>query len=162
MFKLLILDIPFDNVGGHFVSNRSDKISVTPQFSTPELASQPCKLFKDLASRQILQYSHCLRNGISRWKRKKYVNMIRHDCHLFNVEIVCFCNFLKNLFQTLLKSARQNLLAIFRHPDYVIFRIVYCMAAPPDGHAYRIPQPRFAGQPFPPHAKAWGIQGHLS
>src|SRR3989338_7468951 len=133
--SMLILYISSYYICGYFVSNRSDKVSIVPKFSTPKIFLQPRVLFKNFAGAYSFQYIHNLCRGIPWWSSQKHMNMVWHNFHRIYFKFILLSYFPKKLFNSFLHPLFQNTLAILWNPDNVIFDVIYRMFRSFNSHA---------------------------
>jgi len=120
---------------GYFVSNCSDKVSIIPKFSTPEIFLQPIVFFKNLAGAYPLQHIHNLGRRILWWNRQKHMNMFWHNFHRIYFKFILLGYFFKKFFNSFLHLLFQNTLAILWNPDKMIFDVIYRMSRSSYSHA---------------------------
>jgi hypothetical protein len=123
----VILNIFSDYFGRYLVTYGPSKISVFPKFTTPKMLLHLWVLMKNYARTHTLHYPHYLGNTISRWKRQKYVHMIRDNFHCVNLKPMIQSHFLKYPLHTLLYLSTKYPLPILRSPYQMIFRVIYGM-----------------------------------
>ena len=80
----VVLDILFDLIGGHPVTDGPKEISVFPELTSSQFLLDPGKLFKDLACTDALQHTRYVRNGVS-WREAEKEDL----CTVFSPEITC-------------------------------------------------------------------------
>ena len=163
----LILDISANHICSHFVPYTPDKVTVTPQLTSPEIPSQSPKPFEHLSGRYTLQYLHHLRRREFRRHLKKYVHMVLHYLHGVYPEPIFLCYPLKHFFCVLSNLTCQDVLSILRYPDQMVLDIKYSVLCPSYTHAAVIQEkalatqaslPRLTASRFPPASKLAGIQ----
>jgi len=130
----MILDVPLDQIRRDSVPNRSHKIPVLPEFSSPQLLLDLRKFLKYLARGNTFQHAHHLCNRIPRWKTQEYMHMIRCHSHLLNLKSIIFGNLRKYLPRLISDIFPFNPFAILRCPYQVIFCIVHGMSSSSDTH----------------------------
>jgi len=163
----LIFNITSNHICSHLVPYTSDKVSVTPQLTSPKLPSQSSKLLEHFSCRYTFQYLHHFRRRVFRWHLQKYVHMVFHYLHGIHPESIFLCYSLKHFFCVLSNLPFQNVFSILRYPDQVVLYVkngVLCSSNP---HASFIqekarfkqtPLPRLKASHFPPASKLAGIQ----
>jgi len=163
----LIFDISPNHVCSYFVPYTSDKVTITPQLTSPKILSQSPELPKHLSGRYTLQYLHHFRWRVFRWHLKKYVHMIFHYLHSVYPEPIFLCYSLKHFFCVLSNLTYQDVLSILRYPDQMVLDIKYSVLCPSYTHAAVIQKkalvtqvslPRLPASRFPPASKLAGIQ----
>ena len=164
----LILDIPTYYVRGYCISHTPDKISITPEFSRPQLFSQPRKLFEYFSGRYAFHYLDHSGRRIPRRSLHKYVNMISNHFHRIYCKSILLSYPSKYLFDIVTNFSTQHGLSIFRYPYQMIFQFIYRMLRPSYYHNTVIsssPSSRqmlisrcFAAIHFHPPSKLAGIQ----
>lgn len=143
----------------YLVSDGSDKISVFPKFSTPQLSLYLRIPQKYLSCTHALQNPHYFSNRISGRNARKYVHMILGYLNLLYLT-VSRCQYLfKQLLYRISYLFFQYPLAILRCPYKMVSRIIYRMAHSFEGHAVYYTQFLKKGNPFLPVLPHGGIQG---
>ena len=123
----VILNILSDYFGRYLISYGPGKISVFPKLTTPKMFLHLRMLMKNHTRTDTLQYPHYFGNTVSRWKRQKYVYMIRCNFHSINLKPMIQRYFLKYTLHTLLDVPTKYPLPILRSPYQMIFRVIYGM-----------------------------------
>ena len=123
----MILNIFSDYFRRYLIAYGPGKIPVFPKFTTPKMLLHLWVLLKNYARTYTLQYSHYLRNTISRWKRQKYVHMILSNFHRIYLKPMIQGHFLKYTLHPLLYVPSKYPLPILRSPYQMIFRVIYGM-----------------------------------
>ena len=129
---MLKLDVPPNHCRRHLIPNRSYKVTVTPQLSSPQLRPQPWIATKHFTSRYALQYLYYSTRTVLRWCHQKQVDMIRHHLKRINLHLVTLCNALKDLLQPFSNTTLQDQLAVLRNPNKVILEVVHRVPSSPN------------------------------
>ena len=167
MFLRLIFNISLDHFCGHLVPYTPDKVSVTPQFTSPKLLSQLRVFLKHFSCRYTLQYLYHLRRRVSWWYLQEYVHMVFLYCHRVYPKPVFFSNTCEYLFGILSYLPSHYLLPVLWRPYQMILKLVYSVLRPPYTHVTFISpaiirwqtfSPRLTASRFPPASKLAGIQ----
>jgi hypothetical protein len=132
---MMVLNIPFDQIGSHPVSNRPRKISILPKFSSPQLLLNLWKLIKNLTRRYTLQYSNHMSYRIPWCKTQKYMNTIWSYPQFLNLKPMMSCNVRKNLSNSFPNIFSLNPFTVFWRPYQMVLRVVNRMCTPSDCHA---------------------------
>ena len=149
------------------VTYTPNKISITPQFTRPELLPQSWKLLEHLPRRYALHNLHNFSRRIARRCFQKYVHMIFHHFHSVHPHPILLRYPLKHFLGVLSNLAYQYMLPILRYPYQMVLNIKYGMFCPSYTHAAVIQEnalfrqaflPRLAASRFPPASKLTGIQ----
>jgi len=145
----------------------SYKISVTPQFTCPQLLPELWKLPKYLLCRSTLHNLHNLSRRIPRRRLQEYMHMVFHYLHRVHPELIFMRYPLKHLSSVLSNLTYQDMFPILGYPHQMVLEIKDGMLCPPDSHAAVIQEkslfaqtslPRLAASRFPPVSKLTGIQ----
>jgi len=95
-FRIFVmLDIPFDLIGGNPVADGLKEIAVFPELASPQFLLDPEKLFKDLACTDALQHTHYVRNGVSWREAEKDMDVVLNNFHIFDLESMMMGDFLE-------------------------------------------------------------------
>ncbi len=130
-------DIPTNHLCRYLVPYTSDKISIVPQFPTPQLLLHLGKLLENFAGRNTFQPLRYLGRTIAWGDRKKYMHMILHYFLGIHLKAIPFGNLLKNPLQPIRYSLAQNHPTIFRHPHHMILEIVNSASGSFETHAWK-------------------------
>jgi len=134
----------------HFVSNGSDKLSILPKFSTPQLFLDLWMSQKDLFCTHTFENSHHISNRILRWYRCGCMDMIFCYFHLFYFTVSCFQYLFKQFFYTISQSISQYPFAILLCPHKRLSCIIHWLAKSFDTHAVYYTKFLHKGNPFLP------------
>ena len=146
----MILYVSLYGLTGNFVSNCSNKISVFPEFPSPEFSLYLGMPHKNFFRTHTLENSHNLTNRIFGWYTHEYMDMILGYFHLLHFAI-SRCQYLfKQLFHSIAQFISQYPLAIFGRPYKMVSRVINCMALASDCHAMYYTKSRKKGNPFLP------------
>lgn len=126
---MLISNILSYNFCRYLVPNRTDKVTIIPQFSSPELFLYLGEFSKHHFSRYAFDYLHYPRWRILRRHNQKQMHVIIHYFHCIYLKFVSFCDLAKYFFQSLRHSIIEQLLPIFRYPNKMILQIIDTMFA---------------------------------
>jgi len=130
---MLKLDVPPNYCRRHLISNRSYKVSITPQLSSPQFLPQPWIATKHLPRRYTLHYLYNPTRTVLRWCQQEQVNMIRHHFKRINLHLITLCNTLKDLLQPFSNAILQDQLPIkLRNPNKVILEVINCVPSSPN------------------------------
>ena len=163
----LILYVSPYHLRGDSIAYTSNKISIAPQFTRPELLPQSWKLPEHLTCRYALHNLHNFGRRIARRCFQKYMHMILHYLHSVYPQPVLISYSLKHFFCVLSNLAYQDMLPILGYPYQMILNIKDGMLCPSYSHAAVIQEnalirqaslPRLAASRFPPASKLTGIQ----
>ncbi len=121
---MLKFDVLPDHLSRNSVPYRPDKVSVTPQFSSPQLLTQAWVPTKQLPSRYTLHNLHYLAWTILRRYYQKQMYMIRHHFHRINLHIVPLRYPTKDFLQTFCYCTSQDELTVLGNPYKVVLEIV--------------------------------------
>ena len=149
-----IVNIVLYRFTGDFVSNRSDKISIFPEFSAPQLSLYLWMSQKDLFCTHSFQKSHHLNNRIFGWYRCKYMYMIFCYFHLLYFTVSCFQYLFNELLYSISKLFFPYPLGIFRCPHKMVSFALDCMAHSFEAHAVyytKLPKKGIPLLPVIPH-----------
>lgn len=135
----MVLDIPANNLGRHFITDRADKIAIFPEFSAPQPTLEARELSKNGTSTQTFEAGHDLRNRVPRRKRAKNVDMIGTDFHLFDHDVVLERDISEELFHALLYVTVQDISAILGRPHQMILGVIDGMRRSSDNHVAILP-----------------------
>ena len=119
----------------YLITHRTGKISIFPKFSASQLFLYFMMLLEYYARTYPLKHPHNFCNAISWGECQKYVHMVGGYLHRIYLKFMMLCYFSKYLLYSFLYFSPQYLLSIFRCPDQMIFRIIYCMACSLECHA---------------------------
>jgi hypothetical protein len=146
----MIANIVLYRFTGDFVSNRSDKISIFPEFSTPQLSLHFRVSQKDFFRTHALENPHHLPHRIFGWYAGKYMDMVLSYFHFLYFTVSRCQYLLEQLLCTISYLCFQYPLAIFGCPHKMVSRVIDCMAHSFDGHAWYYTKSLNKGNPFLP------------
>jgi len=146
----MILYIFLYRLTGDFVSNSSDKISIFPKFSTPQLSLYIWVPQKDFFCTNTFENSHDLTNRIFGWYTDEYMNMIFSYFHFLYFTVSCCQYFFKETLYSISQLFFQYPLAIFGRPYKMVSCVVNCMAQSFDTHEAYYTKFLKKGNPFLP------------
>lgn len=126
---MLIPNILSDNFCRYFVANRTDKVTVIPEFPSPKFLLYLGEFSKHHLRRYAFDYLHYPRWSILRWHNQKQMHMIIHCFHRIYFKFISLCDLTKYLFQPRRHSIAKQLLSIFWYPYKMILQIVDAMLA---------------------------------
>ena len=161
----LIFNIAPYHIRSNSVTYTPNKISVTPQFTSPELLPQSWKFPKHLLRRYALHNLPNISRRIARRCFQKYVHMIFHYFHSIHPHPILIRYPLKHFFRVLSNLAYHDVLLVLRYPYQMILNIKNGMLCPSYPHAAVIqekalfrqaPLPRLTASRFPPASKLAG------
>src|SRR4030066_1827725 len=113
---------------GYFVPYRPDKISIFPEFSSPQFFLYPWMPPEYFLRTYALQHPHRFPYRISRRYARKYVHVITRYLHFYDFTVPCCQYLFKQLLYRIPYLPIQYPFTIFRRPYKMISRIVNCMA----------------------------------
>lgn len=137
---LMIANITPDHFRGYFIPCGSDKITIIPQFSSPQMFEKIRELFKHFSRTYTFEQIYYLCRRISRRCRQKYMHMFRHYFYAIYLKFVLFSYLCKYFFQPVLLRFGKYFFTIFRNPNKMVFDIIYCMSGPFNNHVYILAQ----------------------
>ena len=149
------------------VAYTSNKVSIAPQFTCPELLGELWKSLKYLPCRYALHNLHNLSRRISRRCFQEYMYMVFHCFYRVHPEPIFVRYSLKHFFSVLSNLTYQDVLSILGYPDHMVLKIKDGMLCPSNAHAAVIQEksilkqallPRLTASRFPPASKLTGIQ----
>lgn len=146
----VITSIVFYRFTGDFVSNCSDKISIFPKTSTPQLSLHLWISQKNLFCTHTFEHSHHQSNRIFGWYAGEYMDMILGYFHFLDLTVSCFQYLLKELFCSISHLFLQYPLAKFGWPHKVVSRVIDCIAHSFNSHAAYYTKSITTGNPFLP------------
>jgi len=117
--RLIFYVAPY-HVRCDLVAYTSNKISIAPQFTRPELLPELWKLLKYFPRRYTFHNLHNLSRRISWRYFQKYVHMVFHYFHRVHPEPIFVHYLLKHLFSVLSNLTYQDVLPILRYPDQMV------------------------------------------
>lgn len=88
----MVLDISFDLIRSHSVPYGSCKISIFPEFASPQFILDLGELLEDFTCIDALEHAHYPCNGISRREAEKNMYMVHGNFHLFDLKAMVLCN----------------------------------------------------------------------
>lgn len=166
----LIFNTFANDIGGHFISDTSNKIAVIPQLMRPKLLPQfgiPLKYFPGRNAFHYLDYS---RWRISGWCFYKNMHMIFHHFHNIYTKLVFLSYLLKDFFHVSSHLSIKNVFPILGYPYQMILKVIDSMLGTSYSHAvcynsYSITLSRAwialrLGR-FHPRSNLWGISQPL-
>jgi len=124
---MLKFDVPPNHFPRHLITNRSHKVSITPQLPSPQFLPHPWILTKHLTRRYTLQYLYNSTRTVLRWGHQEQVDMIRHHLKRINLHLITLCNTLKDLLQPFSNVTLQDQLPVLRNPNKVVLEVVHCV-----------------------------------
>ena len=131
----MVLYIFLYRITGHFVTHCPDKISVFPEFSTPQLFLYLWILPKNLFRTHALEDPYHLPYRIFRWYAGEYVYMILRYLHLHYFTVPRFQYLFKQFPYRISYLSFQYPFAVFRCPYKMVSRVINCMAQAFYAHA---------------------------
>ena len=135
---MMIFDVTLDQIRRHLIPHCSDKISVLPKLSSPQLPLHFRKFFKHFTCRNTLQHPYYLGNRISWRKTQEQVHMVRRHPHFLNLKPMALRNLRKYLSYSPPYITSLNPFPVLGCPHQMIFRIVNRMSSSSDCHAFDI------------------------
>ena len=140
----MVLEIPADDLRCDFVTDRTSKIAIFPEFPAPETTLHAWELTKDSPGTQALAPRDDLRQRVAGREGAKDMDMVWTHLHFLYSDVVWLCNIRKTLLDPLLYLAWQDITAILGRPDQVIQGIVDGVGCASEDHAAIVPpQPVF-------------------
>jgi hypothetical protein len=112
---------------GNLVPNRAGKISIFPQFTSPQFFLYFGILLKYFTRADTLEYANNFSYRIFWRKRQKYMNMIFRYFHRIYLKLKILRNLFKQLLYSLPNLSSQYPFPIFRCPNKMIRAIIYCV-----------------------------------
>ena len=119
----MLLNVLHDHFISH-VTRTGRKIPASPHVPTPKRPTQTLILHQHLPRRLPFHRLSQLTDREMWRHRHKYVNMIRRDMSLQNLNIVSFTYLTDQVSDSLRNLASQNRLAVLRHSHKVILRVI--------------------------------------
>ena len=136
----MILDVAPNHISRHFIPNRAYKVASAPKMTTPQFPPQPGKLTEQLPSRDAFQNLHGLSWRQPRRRFQEYVDMIFHNLHCIDDQIILLSNPFKHLLGIFSNFFCQDSLTVLRNPHKMVLEIVDCMLASSQStHASTVP-----------------------
>jgi len=136
----MVLNIVPDHICRYLVANGASKISIFPQFSSPQLFLDRRVLFEYDAGTDSLEHHYHFRDTISGWKRQKDMDVILRDLKGVYCKVVMYGNLLKDFFCSCSDVLSQDPLSVFRCLHQMIFRFIDRIACSLQYHAGSIAQ----------------------
>ena len=121
---LVVVNISPYYFGGNFIAHCSDKISITPEFTTSKVSFQPWKLSKHCSGAYSFEniYNLCWRVS---WKsREKDMDMIRDNFHGIYLKFIVLRYLKKNLFELISIGFREYLFPILWYSYQMVLCII--------------------------------------
>ncbi len=156
---MLILNIFPNYISCHFIPNRTNKISIAPQFPAPKTLLYFWKFLKNYFRRYTLYSLHYRRRSILRWYRQKQMYMFFHYFHRINLKFILLCYLLKYFLQSIRYFSLKGSLSIFWYPYKMILQVIYTVFTSSQwAHAHIVQKSILtsSGCPFHPSSKATG------
>ncbi len=126
---MLIPNILSYNFCRYFVANRTDKVAVIPEFSSPKFFLYLGEFSKHHLCRYAFDYLYYPRWSILRWHNQKQMHMIIHCFHRIYFKFISLCDLTKYLFQSRRHSIAEQLPSIFWYPYKMVLQIIDAMFA---------------------------------
>jgi hypothetical protein len=133
MIAVLIANVVADPFCRHLVANAAHKVACVPELPCPQLLADLWKLFKHFPRADAFYDLHHLRWGIARSHLHKHMHMICLHCQFIKLPFLLVRYAADRLLHKSRYLSLQDLLAVFRRPDKVVFQIVDGMACAFDG-----------------------------
>jgi hypothetical protein len=146
----VVLYIFLYGITGDLVSSCSNKISIFPEFSTPEFFFYFWISKKDFLCTDAFEDSYYLSNRVFGRYTGEYMDMIFGYFHFLYFTVSCFKYLFKQLFNGILQFFFKYQFAIFGCPHKMIFCVVNCMAESFYSHAVYYTKLLYKGNPFLP------------
>jgi len=124
IFRFLVLDVPFDQIGGNVIAGRSNIVAISPQLATPMRPTQPRKLGIQLAHRHALHYVHHLRRRITGRTTDEQVYVIYFHRQRFYLPVPRRANLTDEVLQSLRYIPSKYLPPIAGYPDKMVCQSV--------------------------------------
>ncbi len=137
-----MLNIFFDQLPSHTVSDCAGEVPIFPELTRPEPLLDSRKLAEQFPCTNALYCSNHLAYRKSWRKRYQQMHMINGYFHLLDLYPIFIANFFDELFRSFpYVFFLEYLLPIFRAPYQMIYRVVDRMTRPLQSHAscYTIP-----------------------
>jgi len=135
---LMIFYVFLDNIFRHFVAHCTSKISIFPEFASPQFPFHFRIYLEYCSGRSSLQALYNIRYRIFRRKSQKYMNMIFRNFQRFYLKIMGHRYLFEALFNKIPKITSQYPFTVFRGPHDMVSRIVCSMTCPSNSHAYNL------------------------
>jgi len=138
-----MLDISFNHLPSHSVTNCPGEISVFPQLPRPQSLFQPGELAEQSPPTVALDDSDHFSNRPGRRERDQNLNMLHAHFQFDNFKSIVLTYLPDQLFRSFLNlHPLKYILPIFRTPDQMVTRIIDRMTRPLEPHALHISQCR--------------------
>jgi hypothetical protein len=126
---MLIPNIVPDYFCRYFVANRSDKVTIIPEFPAPKLFLYRGKLSEHYLGGNTFDHLHNSRWCILRGNNQKQMHMIIHYFHRVYFQIVLLGYLLKYFLQSIRHPIIEQFLSIFRNPYKMVLQVIDTMSA---------------------------------
>jgi hypothetical protein len=138
-----MLDISFDHLTSHSVSDCPGKISIFPQLPRPQSLFQSRELAEQSPGTMAFDNPDHISNRPGRGERHQDVNVFQANFQFDNFKPIVLTYFPDQLFRSFLNlRPLKYILPIFRTPDQVVIAVVDRMTRPLEPHALYISQHR--------------------
>jgi len=121
---MLQLDVPPYHFRCHLIPNRSHKVPIVPQLSSPQLLPHYWISPEYFPRRHTLENLYQLTRAVLRRTFQEHMDVILHHLHRINLQLVSLCNPLKHFLQSLSHLSLKNQFSILGNPNKMVLQIV--------------------------------------